>query len=229
MCGRYTLNKQADDLAKRYNIAKLPADIKPNYNVAPSQTMPIITEDDSGKKQVELMQWGIPRKLYLGGKMVEKEIINTRADKAFGGFWKKTVTNHRCLIPADGFYEWKRPPKGTKEHKAPYYIHPKQIELFSFAGIWDIWKGADGREVKVYSIMTTDPNKEMRAVHDRMPVILHPQDESAWLEPSNDDPGELGALLFPYEDNGLEMYRVSEDVNSPRNNSADLLQPLPGS
>lgn len=217
MCGRYSLDKKAGEIAKRYNLAKVPEDIKPNYNASPSQVMPVITEGKDGKRQLELMKWGIPRML---GKDLVKELINTRADKAFGRFWKRTVLNQRCLIPATGFYEWKR----GKDGKTPFYIHPKQIDLYAFAGIWDTWKNEDGQEIKTYSIMTTEPNKEMRAVHDRMPVILHPEDEEAWIGPSNDEPESLGRLLFPFEDNGLEIYEVSKDVNNPINNGRELLR-----
>jgi len=222
MCGRYTLNKKADDIAKRYNVSKVPKEMRPNYNTAPMQVMPVITEDENGKHQVELMHWGITRKLFLNGKVVEKDIINTRADKAFGGFWKKTVVNHRCLIPATSFFEW----KDLKEGKTPFLIHPKKLDLYSFAGIWSTWKNKDGHDIKVYSIMTTEPNKEMKAIHTRMPVILHPEDEASWIEPSNDKPESLGKLLFPFEDNGLEIYEVSRDVNSTKNNYPELLLPV---
>lgn len=218
MCGRYTLDKKSDEIAKRFNLAKKPADIKPNYNVAPTQTMPVIVENESGERSVELMKWGIPRIL---GKDLVKELINTRADKAFGGFWRKTVCNRRCLIPATGFYEWRT----TKDGKVPFFIHPKDEDLYAFAGIWDIWKSEDGHEIKTYSIMTSDPNKEMKSIHTRMPVILHQEDEATWLEPSNDTQDALEKLLFPSEDNRLEIYEVSRDVNSPRNNSKELLLP----
>ncbi len=222
MCGRYTLNKKADDIAKRFNLATKPKDLRENFNVSPSQVMPVIVEDEKGKRVVEPMVWGIPRKLFLGGKVVEKEIINSKSEKAFDRFWKKTVLSHRCLIPATGFYEWKR----TDDVKIPFFIHPKQMEIFAFAGIWDTWKNEAGQEIKTYSIMTTEPNKEMSGIHNRMPVILHKEDESSWIEPSNDEPDKLGKLLFPFEDGGLEMYEVSRDVNSPRNNDASLLKPV---
>jgi putative SOS response-associated peptidase YedK len=219
MCGRYTLTKSDNDVAKRFNLATKPKEhVRPNYNVAPTQTMPVITAGEDGKRAIEFMKWGIPR--FLGKDLV-KELINTRSDKAFGGFWRKTVCNHRCLIPATGFYEWRT----TKDGKVPYFIHPKDEDLYAFAGIWDTWKSDDGHEIKTYSIMTSDPNKEMKAIHTRMPVILHHEDEAAWLEPSNDNQEKLEKLLFPSEDNRLEIYKVSRDVNSVRNNNKELLQP----
>lgn len=219
MCGRYSLNKKPDEIAKRFNLAKVPSEVRPNYNVAPSQVMPVIVANENGEHEIALMKWGIPRIL---GKDLVKELINTRADKAFGGFWKRTVLNHRCLIPATSFFEWKQ----SKEGKTPFLIHPKDIDLYSFAGVWSIWKNDDGHEINTYSIMTTEPNKEMKTIHNREPVILHPEDEASWIKPSNDTQDSLEKLLYPFEDNGLEMWEVSRDVNNPRNNDESLLKPV---
>ena len=217
MCGRYTLSK-TEQLAKRYNLAHVPKDLHANFNVAPTQTMPVITDEGNGPN-LELMRWGIPR--FIGPGKV-KDVFNTRADKAFMS-WKTLTLTKRILIPATGFYEWKMQAGG----KQPYFIHPKDEELFSFAGIWNTWKDDAGRELKTYSIMTTEPNKEMAAVHNRMPVILHQDDESSWLSPThNNDRGAIEALLRPWEDNGLEMYEVSSDVNAVRNNDESLIYPL---
>lgn len=217
MCGRYTLTKKSGDIAQRYNLAKISDEIKPNYNTVPSQIMPVITEN-VGKRQLELMRWGIHR---MVGPDKELEIINTRSDKAFGGFWKRTVLNRRCLIPATGFYEWKK----EKDGKVPFFIHPKDLDLYSFAGIWSEWKNDNDKVINTYSIMTTEPNKEMRSVHNRAPVILHREEEESWLEPSNDTPESLEKLLFPSEDDRFEIYEVSRDVNNPRNNNESLLKP----
>jgi putative SOS response-associated peptidase YedK len=218
MCGRYTLS-DVEHLAKRFNIAKAPKDLHDNFNVAPTQTMPVISVAD-GHRYLELMRWGIPR--FIGQGTV-KDVFNTRSDKAFGS-WKKLVMTHRVLVPATGFYEWKKLGDATKQ---PYFIYPKNDKLFSFAGIWNLWKGEDDREIETYSIMTTEPNKEMSGIHNRMPVILHQEDESAWLAPSNDnDRNTIEALLRPYEDNGLKMYEVSRDVNVARTNEERLIAPL---
>ena len=219
MCGRYSLS-DAEDIPQRFSVKVKPKiKLVPNYNTAPTQVMPVVTMTEDGKRQIEMMKWGIPRIL---GKDLVKELINTRADKAFGGFWRKTVCNRRCLIPANGFYEW----KGSAGNKTPFFIHPKQEELFAFAGIWDTWRSEDGHEIKVYSIMTTEPNKEMRSIHNREPVMLHREDEASWIEPSNNDQDSLERFLYPYEDNGLEIYEVSRDVNVVRNNNNRLFLPL---
>lgn len=219
MCGRYALSSKPDVIAERFGLAAIPRDIEPNFNAAPSQNLPVITEAEDGTWRVELMQWGIPR--VFGSDLV-KELINTRSDKAFGGFWRKTVCSHRCLVPANGFYEW----RATRDGKVPYCIHLAGEDLFAFVGIWDVWRDQDGQERKRYSIMTTDSNKEMRAIHTRVPVVLRRADETVWLKQSNDTPEVLGAVLLPPRDGSFEMYEVGRDVNDPRNNSATLLRPV---
>lgn len=226
MCGRYTLHKRADELAQRYNVAQFPHELKDNYNVTPGQQMPIITADASGAPQLELMQWGlIP--VWAKDPKIGYKLINARDDTIFEKpMWRGVILKKRCLVPADGFYEWQRQTIDSKVQKQPFYIHPKQIELFSFAGVWETWKDSDGIEHKTYSIITTEPNKEMASVHNRMPVILHPEDEPKWLEPSRATRSSIEPLLRPFEDSGLELYRVSSDVNSPLHNNESLVYPL---
>jgi putative SOS response-associated peptidase YedK len=225
MCGRYTLHKKVDELAKRFNLASVSKDISENYNVAPGQVMPVITESDDGKRHLELMKWGlIP--IWAKDPSIGYKLINARDDTIFEKpMWRSVILKKRALIPADGFYEWRKP-LTPKERKQPFYIHPKQTDLFSFAGVWETWKDNEGQEIMTYSIITTEPNKEMASVHNRMPVILHQEDESSWLEPSKVTRDSIEPLLRPYEDDGLEMIEVSEDVNSPRNNDEHLIYAL---
>ncbi len=169
--------------------------------------MPVFTQDNN-KIQVELLQWGIERQV---GPDIKKQIINTRSDKAFEKFWNKNVTQERCLVPATSFYEWKT----TKDGKKPYLIKTKDGRPFMFAGI--TFGGT-------YSILTTKPNKEMREIHNGMPVILHPEDYDKWLA-ETEDRNELEPLLRPLVDGALEMYEVNTAVNIVRNNSEELLKP----
>lgn len=200
MCGRYELDKSdIDEFGARVKV-------KPNYNTAPTQTMPVFIHES--KPEFVDMKWGIHRVIGPG---VEKDIINTRADKAFSRFWNKTVRENRCLIPATGFYEW------DVKTKQPYFIHPKDRDLYYFAGIY-----AEKDGVCTYSIMTTDPNKEMSVIHNRMPVILHRGEELKWLE----DVDNLEEYLTPLEDGSLEMYEISRDVNNVRNNYPALSRPV---
>jgi putative SOS response-associated peptidase YedK len=227
MCGRYTLHKKTKEIAKRFDAKESVKDIRENYNVAPGQIMPVITENDEGRT-LELMKWGLVP-FWAKDPNIGYKMINARAESVFEKpAWRNVIKNKRCIIPADGFYEWDKILDNAKKvQKQPYYIHPKQTNLFGFAGVWETWKDVEGLEWKTYSIITTEANKEMSAVHDRMPVILHQEDESSWLSHSYDgDRGAIEALLRPYEDGGLEMFEVSRDVNVTKNNDERLVYPL---
>lgn len=219
MCGRYSLS-DTTKLPDRFKVKDFSGDdIHPNYNVAPSQVMPVVTQDKDGR-HIEFMKWGIPK---FVAKDTIKELINTRAESAFSPFWSKLVMSQRVLIPATSFYEWQI----GSSPKKPFLIHPKTDKIFAFAGICSVVKDENDNEFKVYSIMTTSPNKEMKEVHNRMPVILHKADEAVWLDPANNGDREtLEELLRPYEDNGLELYEVSRDVGAVRNNTDELLKPI---
>lgn len=224
MCGRYTFHHSAESLARRYNLAVRPKDIEQTYNAAPGQFLPVIIETEPGKPVLELMKWGLvpfwAKEANIGYRM-----INARAESLFDKpAWRQAILKRRCLVPADGFYEWKHP--NAKELKIPFYIRPKDLEIFSFAGIWETWEDENGNEWRTYSIITTDANKEMSAVHDRMPLILSREDEASWLESSRVTRSDIEPLLRPLEDNTLTMYEVSREVNSPRANGAQLITPV---
>lgn len=220
MCGRYTLY-EADDLKGRYNLAKQPQFVsQDNYNVAPRQRLPIIYQL-ADRREAELMQWGfIPA--WSKDPSKGPRPINTKAETVFDSpLWRPAVRHQRCLIPARGFYEWKHLSTNTK---VPFYIYPKQLELFSFAGIYSIWKDVEGLPLYTFSIMTTVPNREMSEIHDRMPVILRPEQETIWLDPANSQPAVLSELLVPYDDGGLTIRRVGSDVNSTRHTGRQLIE-----
>lgn len=212
MCGRYVLY-DTDTLDERYDV-EVGEPLHPNYNAAPTQTMPVITSDG-----LELMRWGlIPR--WARDEKIGYKLFNARSESVFEKpLWKQVITKNRCLVPANGFYEWKRESDG----KHPYYIHPDGKEVFSFAGVWETWKHA-GRIWWTYSILTTEPNQEMAPIHNRMPVILYPDDEQAWLKADEHD--QIMALLQPYDDGGLDMHEVSREVNVTATNDASLIGPL---
>lgn len=225
MCGRYTLHQRAQSLEEHYNVKHVPYGLKDNYNVAPGQFMPVVTLED-GKPILDVMKWGLVPTWAKDPKIGYK-LINARDDTIFTKpMWRSVILRQRCLIPADGFYEWQKITVAGKEQKRPFYIKPKQNDLFSFAGVWDTYKDIEGLEWDAYSIITTSPNKEMKSIHNRMPVILHPEDETTWLEPSVQTKEDLEHFLRPYEDDGLEMYEVSRDVNVVRNNNIELTYPI---
>lgn len=224
-CGRYVLKAEPDELAEHYNLAAKPKGIKPNYNVAPGQILPVVTADEDGA-HLEMMKWGlIP--VWAKDPNIGYKLINARDDSIFERpVWRGVILKKRALIPANGFYEWQKPPEGSRRPKQPFYVHPKQTGLFSFAGVWEAWKDAEGHPWKTYSIITTEPNREMGAIHNRMPVILHPDEEAAWLDPAKTTRQQIEPFLHPYEDKGLEMFKVSTDVNVARNNDSKLILPI---
>lgn len=225
MCGRYTLHQKAQALKSYYHLKALPNGLKDNFNVAPGQFMPVILNKD-GEPELEMMKWGLVP-VWAKDPNIGYKLINARDDTIFSKpVWRNIILRQRCLIPADGFYEWQKVSLAGKEQKQPFYIKPKQADLFSFAGVWETRKDAEGLELKTYSIITTSPNKEMKTIHNRMPVILHQEDYASWLEPSLSSKSDIAPFLRPYEDNELEIYKVSKNVNTARNNSAELIYPI---
>lgn len=219
MCGRYVFDN-SDALEKRFhvNVAKT---FKPNYNTAPGQFMPVIREDRDGRDVLEEMKWGlIPS--WAKEPNIGYKLINARSETVFEKpAWRSAIKSRRCLIPATSFYEWKR--DGTTK-KQPYYITLKNHKLMYFAGIWESWHNSEGTEVHSYAILTITPNKEMSELHDRMPVILHKNDEDLWIH--EDDHDYIEHVLRPYDDDSLLLSPVSKDVNIVKNNSGDLILPI---
>lgn len=212
MCGRYTIY-DVNEIGDRFKV-EVNEKIRPNYNVAPTHVMPVITQ--SGLK---MMKWGlIPS--WAKDKRLGYALFNARSETVFDKpIWKGIIKRNRCLIPANGFYEWRK----TSEVKEPNYIHLPDSELFAFAGVWDTWINGD-TEWNTYSILTTEPNKEMMRIHDRMPVILNKEDEDTWLHEDTEE--IITSLLKPLPDYILQMHPVSKDVNTVKVNSKTLILPI---
>lgn len=214
MCGRFSLELD-DTFYPRYEVDTL-LEISPNYNVAPSSIIPVIVKNSP--KKIIKMKWG-----YLPSWSKEYDskysVINTRVETIQSKpYFKESFTKYRCLIPATGFYEWRKDPT----EKIPFYIHLKNSKYFSFAGIYSIWKDVSGKEFYTCSIITTKPNKLMIPIHDRMPVILSKEEEEIWIDKQT-DLNVLKSLLDQYPSNEMEAYQISKDVNSPKNNYRKLL------
>lgn len=212
MCGRYTLYT-TDELEDRYRI-EVSGAIKANYNVAPTQTMPVITSVG-----LQMMRWGLIPRWSKDDKLGYK-LFNARSETVFEKpMWKSVIKNKRCLIPANGFYEWQKKDDG----KQPFYIHLPEDEIFSMAGVWESWTH-EGKELNTYSILTTQPNNEMENIHDRMPVILHKNDETQWLAADTEE--DIKVLLEPYTNGILEMHEVGREVNTIKINEGFLVKPI---
>lgn len=217
MCGRYTLTNTAG-MAARFKAEQPELPLKARYNVAPSQVMPVVVRNSPN--HFELMKWGlIP--FWSKEPKAGYSTINARAEGiADKPAYRKPIRSQRCLIPADGFYEWQK----TGTTKQPYFIHLKDEELFGFAGLYDIYRDKEGNELKTFTIITTEANELMAPIHNRMPVILRPEDEDLWLDPGVTDPQQVLDLLRPYSVKEMEAYPVSKQVNSPENDVPELVK-----
>jgi putative SOS response-associated peptidase YedK len=219
MCGRYAIVLVGDGtLQRRFSLAELLDDPQPRYNAAPTQTLPVIVGD--GSNTLTTMRWGlIP--FWAKDASIGSRMINARAETvAEKPAFKRSLRSRRCLVPATGFFEWKRDGK----EKEPYFIHLKDEPLFAFAGLWDNWHDPDGAEIRSFSILTTEPNDLMRGIHNRMPVILDRDDEQVWLDPDMSEPERLLPLLRPYPAREMDAFAVSRMVNSPMNDTPAVLE-----
>jgi putative SOS response-associated peptidase YedK len=219
MCGRFSI-AELKGIKERFQIE--PPNLKPNYNVAPSQDVPVIL--NKGSNHLALFRWGlIP--YWAKDPSIGHKMINARAETVDEKpSFKTCLQRKRCLVVADGFYEWKK--EGTT--KRPHRITLKNQELFGFAGLWDTWKSPTGEIVNSCSIITTTPNEVMEPIHNRMPVILPREVEQVWLDQSIIDSTFLKSLLMRYSADLMIAYGVSTLVNSPKNNGPECLVAVVG-
>jgi putative SOS response-associated peptidase YedK len=220
MCGRFTLTTDLDQLEERFSFHTANLAFKPHYNIAPSQQ--ILAVIGAEERRAELLRWGLIPSWAKDPSMGDR-MINARAETvAEKPSFRRALQKRRCLILADGFYEWKK--EGKK--KTPMYITLKSHEPFGFAGLWETWKSPDGEAIHSCTIITTTPNALMEPIHNRMPVILTHDAEARWLNRTIEDPERLLPFLAPYSADAMEAYAVSSAVNSPRNDAAECIQPL---
>ncbi len=219
MCGRFTLRTPAAQIAKYFNTsAQREWQLALRYNIAPTQTVPIVRQSGDGR-ELALLKWGLIPSWAKDNK-IAASLINARAETvAEKPAFRAAFKRRRCLVPADGYYEWKKIDAKTKQ---PYFIRRRDDQLFAFAGLWEHWeKGSE--PVETFTIITTDANPLTQSVHDRMPVILNPDEFDLWLDPEFEGKEHLQSLLKPYDDNLLTMYPVSRTVNSPKNDSPECI------
>jgi putative SOS response-associated peptidase YedK len=217
MCGRYTLSTPAGRLAEEFQLDST-VEVPPSYNVAPTQQVAAVLEDEGGRR-LEMLRWGLVPS-WADDPDIGARMINARSETApEKPSFRRAFRGRRCLIAADGFYEWKREDGG----KQPYYFRMQDGRPFAFAGLWESWDKGGG-ELLTCTILTTRPNSVLQGIHDRMPVTLPHDAYNAWLDPDADRE-ELGELMIPYPGDDLETYPVSRFVNSPRNNDERCIEP----
>ena len=215
MCGRYALFK-LEQLLKHFHWLQLPADLRPRYNIAPTQ--PVLALANDKPDRFDFFLWGlIPS--WAKDRTIGNRMINARAETlAERPAFRTALRQRRCLVPADGFYEWRSEPDGTR---TPMYIRLRSGEPFMFAGLWDKWHDPSGQSIRSCTLITTSPNSMMQTIHDRMPVIVPRDQYQHWL--SGSDPS---SVLRPYPPDEMEASAVSRLVNSPRNESAECIESL---
>lgn len=220
MCGRYTLFASFEKILEEFDIQQAIKEIfyEASYNIAPSQHVLSIINDGQ-KNRMGFLKWGLIPSWAKDEKMASK-MINARSETVDEKpSFKKSFYQRRCLIPMDSFYEWKKEGKS----KTPMRITMKDNSLFGVAGLWDTWKTPTGEAIHTCTILTTEPNELMKDIHDRMPVILNKKQQLTWLDPQNRDKEQLKSLLVPFDAEKMIAYQVSDMVNSPINNSEQLI------
>jgi len=223
MCGRYTLTANTDTIIKRFKIKDFQGEHKPRYNIAPTQKNPVVLLDEIRERIITDMRWGLipswAEDEKIGYKMINARVETVSEKPSF----KKALITRRCLVPADGYYEWQK--IGKPGRKPPFRIVLKSRELFAFAGLWDSWKNRNGDTVCSYTIITTEADELVGKIHPRMPIILRPENEDVWIDSTLKDTESIMRLLNPYPSDLTEMYGVSPLVGRANIDVKELIQP----
>jgi putative SOS response-associated peptidase YedK len=213
MCGRFTLRAPASVVAEQFSLFEVPL-LQPRFNIAPSRPVPVVRmvpQQVESRREFVLLRWGLvpgwAKDPAIGNRMINAR-AETAADKPS---FRAALRRRRCLVVADGFYEWKTAGK----HRQPMFIHMRDDRPLGFAGIWEAWEGAGHASLESCTILTTVANELVRPIHDRMPVIVAPEDYGRWLDPAMQEPAPIQSLLRPYPSDAMEAYAVSTRVNSP--------------
>jgi len=219
MCGRYVLAEQVA-LAERFKLTQPLPQMHWSYNIKPTQTLPVVTQNETGERGLESMRWGlIPRWKPKPGTKAPN-LFNARSETvAEKASFRNLIGSRRCLVPASGFYEWRR----EEDRKQPFYFSLRETTIFAFAGLYDRSQADDGEESGSYTILTTQPNTLLANVHDRMPVILRPEDEEEWLSTQVTDPRQLERFYVPYPAEAMLMQEANPKLNQLRSNGPELI------
>lgn len=225
MCGRYALTADVDLLVELFELANADQlQLEPRYNAAPTQMLPIVRFSRSGQeRRMETMQWGLVP-WFAKDPSIGSRMINARAESAADKpAYRQAMQRRRCLVPADGFFEWKE----ITGRKFPYLVKLASGQPMALAGLWELWKGTGQRPVRSFTILTTEPNELTGQLHDRMPVVIRCEDFERWLDPRIDDAAALRPLLKPLPADLMTMHPVSRRVNDPANDDPSVLEPAP--
>jgi putative SOS response-associated peptidase YedK len=218
MCGRYRLSRRKQLVEKHFATDEWEGNWEPRYNIAPTQPVPVIRQDSKKPvRHLSLICWGlIPS--WSKDSSASAKMINARSETASAlSAFRESLRLRRCLVPADGFYEWQR----TGKAKQPFCFEVNDGELFAFAGIWDRWRDSTGTVVETCSILTTTPNAVTASIHDRMPVIVDPESYDLWLDPGMSDTRVVSHVLRPFDARQMRCYPVNTRINHTANDDED--------
>ena len=220
MCGRYTITSPLQAILDMFEVDPVERpNLQPRYNVAPTQSAPVVRRAEDGTRSLSLLRWGLiphwAKDAKIGARMINARSETVSTTPAFRDSYRK----RRCLVVADGFFEWQREGRVRK----PFLIGRADGGLMAFAGLWSRWRDPEGQELATFTILTTEANSLMTPIHDRMPVILRPDAYEAWLDPA----GDPAAVLRPIEASEMTMRSVSDRVNNYRNDDPGVLSPPP--
>lgn len=216
MCGRYALNSTPAELVTRFGLDEC-ADFGPRYNIPPGTDIPVIRQSPEGKRVLHLLRWGLvphwAKDPSIGAKLNNARAESVTEKPSFRDAFKR----RRCLIPANGYFEWKTEGK----IKQPYYISAKSGEPMAMGGLWESWKAPDGSILRTVCVVTTSPNAVMEPIHDRMPVIVAPENWQSWLSGM---PNDVAGMVAPYRDEELQAWTVSRRVSKTQDDDAGLIE-----
>ncbi|MBK7994805.1 MAG: SOS response-associated peptidase [Blastocatellia bacterium] len=220
MCGRFALHSDGSEIITRFGVQETLFDLKPRYNIAPTQQIAVITQDNI--RTLSGYKWGLIPSWAKDTQMASK-MINARSETLLEKpSFRKSLISKRCLIPANGFYEWQQVGKS----KIPIYVQLKSKKLFAFAALWDEWQSVEGEKIRSTTIITTEPNPLLAKLHHRMAVMLLPEQENIWLDSKIKDPNQLLKLLTQYPESELEYFPVSKLVNNTSFDSPECIKAL---
>jgi len=222
MCGRFSQAQIAELDREVFELLSVPR-LEPRYNIAPTQDAAVVRVGGTREREMVPLRWGlIPA--WAKDPTIGNRMINARAETlAEKPAFRDAFAERRCLVPADGFYEWEK----LRDRKQPHYIRVGGGQVFAFAGLWERWwDRASGERRETFTIVTTEPNALLEPIHNRMPVIIAPESYGRWLDPENRDPESLADLLVPYPPERMSAYPVSTYVNKPDNEGPECVQPV---
>lgn len=236
MCGRFAQISPAHILRKIFQLMDDLPEIPPRYNIAPGQNIYVIrdivireeqqiSEPPEIRRNLSRLKWGlIP--FWAEDPKIGPHLVNARAETVSNKeAYRVPFKNRRCLVPADGFYEWETDPKGRKQ---PFFVRPKTKQPFALAGLWDRWKSSEGTVIDSCTILTTEANESLKLIHERMPAIIDPANFDLWLDPIINNPDQLTTLLQPYDSSKITVYPVSSFVNNSKNEGPKCIEKVKG-